>query len=118
MLPVSGALQLKDSAAICARPVSSAMYAYSTVDRPGPRLLSVSQKFHSPCFLASSLRPSRISFRLAVGQRPAVTYADFFEKFFIDRHDPVFDECLDGIQKWFQSFTNSKIHRIIPIASA
>ena len=61
MFPVSGAEQLKTSAARWVLPISSARYAYSTVDSPSPFLESVNQKFHSPFCFAFVLSPSSIS---------------------------------------------------------
>ena len=61
MFPVSGALQLKTSAPMCALPISSAKYAYSTVVNPKPLSESVNQKFHNPRSFAFDFNVSIIS---------------------------------------------------------
>src|ERR687887_849511 len=58
MFPVSGALQLNTSGAMNDRPVSSAICAYSTLDRPGPYLGSGMKRFHNPSLRALAFSSS------------------------------------------------------------
>ena len=61
MLPVSGAEQLKTSAANGTRPMISHMGAYSKLDKPcGARLDLGKNKFHKPASLAKGLSSSTI----------------------------------------------------------
>src|SRR3954452_5615084 len=72
MLPVSGALQLQASEAMCERPMISASGAYSTFFSPGPCCVSGWNMFHSPRERASSLSSSMIG-GSACGSPPATS---------------------------------------------
>ncbi len=61
MLPVSGAEQLKTSAANAGeRPMISQSGAYSTLERPAPYSLSGRNRFHNPAARAFGLSSSTI----------------------------------------------------------
>ncbi len=109
MLPVSGALQLNTSGARCDLPVSSAMYAYSTVVRPWPPSCSVRKKFHSPSERALRLQ-SLEDLDLPRREGPAVAAVDLRQELVLQRQDPGVDEAFHLVEDGSQPRADADVH--------